>query len=124
MNIVIVVATLFMLFSCKSDLKIKESSFSKSLVAEKFILPAEEGWWNWGMAPIYDDNGKLHVFMSTIPNSGSWIKDSKIVHFTANGPQGPYQFRDTTFSSKASTYHNPQVSKVGDKYVMVYLIKG
>lgn len=114
---------LFMLFSCKKDLTIKESSFVKSLVPGEFILPAEEGWWNWGMSPIYDEDNKLHVFMSTIPNSGSWIKDSKIVHFVADTPKGPYQFVDTTFSSPSATYHNPQVSKVGDRYVMVYLIK-
>ena len=114
---------LLMLFSCKPTVTIKESSFSKSLVPGKFILPAEEGWWNWGMSPIYDEKGKLHVFMSTIPNKGRWIKDSKIVHFTADAPEGPYQFVDTTFSSPTSTYHNPQVSKVGDSYVMVYLIK-
>lgn len=111
------------LFSCKQDLTIKESSFSQSLVPGKFVLPAEDGWWNWGMSPIYDENRKLHVFMSTIPNSGRWIKDSKIVHFVADGVEGPYKFVDTTFSSPSSTYHNPQVSKVGDKYVMVYLIK-
>ena len=123
MHKIIFSITLLMLFSCKQDLTIKESSFSKSLVPGKFILPAEEGWWNWGMAPIYDENEKLHVFMSTIPNSGRWIKDSKIVHFTADKPEGPYTFIDTTFSSKSVTYHNPQVSKVGDRYVMVYLIK-
>ncbi|WP_405563349.1 glycoside hydrolase family protein [Polaribacter sp. Asnod6-C07] len=123
LEIVICSVALLMLFSCKPNLTIKESFFSKSLVPGKFILPAEEGWWNWGMSPIYDENGKLHVFMSTIPNKGRWIKDSKIVHFTADKPEGPYQFIDTTFSSKSSTYHNPQVSKVGDTYVMVYLVK-
>ena len=120
---IIVSLTLLMVFSCKPTLTIKESSFSQSLVAKKYILPAEEGWWNWGMAPIYDDNGKLHIFMSTIPNSGSWVKDSKIVHFTADSPEGPYEFVDTTFSSNSATYHNPQISKVGDTYVMVYLLK-
>lgn len=120
---IIISVSLLMLFSCKPDLTIKESSFSQSLVPGKFMLPAEEGWWNWGMSPIYDENGKLHVFMSTIPNSGRWIKDSKIVHFVADGIEGPYQFVDTTFSSNSATYHNPQVTKVGDRYVMVYLIK-
>ncbi|MBP1840064.1 glycoside hydrolase family protein [Formosa algae] len=109
--------------SAKGDQTIKASSFSKSLVPGNFILEAEEGWWNWGMAPIYDDNEKLHVFMSTIPNKGRWISDSKIVHFTADRPEGPYTFVDTTFSSNSASYHNPQVSKVGDTYVLVYLIK-
>lgn len=109
--------------SCKEDLTISESSFSKSLVAGNYILPAEEGWWNWCMAPIYDEQGKLHVFMSTIPNSGTWNKDSKIVHFTADSPEGPYKFIDTTFASKKAVYHNPQISKVKDTYVLVYLWK-
>jgi len=30
---------------------IEESSFCKSLVPGQYILPAKEGWWNWGMAP-------------------------------------------------------------------------
>jgi hypothetical protein len=115
--------TVLVLFSCKPDLTVKESSFCKSLVPGKFILPAEDGWWNWCMAPIYDETGKLHVFMSTIPYSGSWVRDSKIVHFVADGPEGPYEFVDTTFASSSATYHNPQVSKVGDTYVMVYLVK-
>lgn len=114
---------LMVCFSCKQDLTIKESTFVKSLQAGKFILPAEEGWWNWCMAPIYDEKGKLHVFMSTIPNDGVWNANSKIVHYTANSPKGPYKFVDTTFASNTATYHNPQISKVGDTYVLVYLWK-
>ena len=111
------------LFSCNQDLTIKESSFSKSLIPGKFILEAEKGWWNWCMAPIYDEQGKLHVFMSSIPDSASWTTASKIVHFIADSPEGPYQFVDTTFSSKSASYHNPQISKVGDTYVLVYLLR-
>ena len=116
--------SLLFCFSCTQDLTIKESSFCKSLVPGKYILEAGEGWWNWCMAPIYDEEGKLHVFMSSIPYSGSWITDSKIVHFVADSPEGPYTFVDTTFSSDTATYHNPQISKVGDIYVLVYLGKG
>ncbi|MDW5290141.1 glycoside hydrolase family protein [Formosa sp. PL04] len=115
---------LVFIFSCKQEpLSIKESSFVKSLETGKYILPAEDSWWNWCMAPIYDEQGKLHVFMSTIPKQGSWITDSKIVHFTANSPEGPYTFVDTTFASNNATYHNPQISKVKDTYVLVYLWK-
>ncbi len=102
---------------------IKESSFCKSLVPGKYILDAGDGWWHWCMAPIYDEDEKLHVFMSAIPNAGSWASDSKIVHYMADSPEGPYQFVDTTFASSSASYHNPQISKVGDTYVLVFLLR-
>lgn len=118
-----IIGIILILVSCKQNVTINESSFCKSLVPGKFILEAEEGSWNWCMAPIYDEDGKLHVFISTIPNNGNWTSDSKILHFIADSPEGPYQFIDTTFASNAATYHNPQVSKVADTYVLVYLWK-
>ena len=103
------------------DLTIKESSFCKSLKAGKYILPAKEGWWNWGMAPIYDEEGKLHIFNSCIPYSGSWSRQSVINHYIADSVEGPYRLVKTAFKSDATTYHNPQISKVGDTYVLVFL---
>jgi len=106
-----------------TKIKIKESSFCKSLVPGEYILNAKEGWWNWCMAPIYDEEGKLHVFVSSIPNDGVWSSSSTIVHFVADSPEGPYQFVDTVFSSPTASYHNPQISKVGDTYVLVYMLR-
>ena len=119
------------LFSCdssslkknvKDDSPLTFSKFSKSLEPIKYIIDAEEGVWNWGMAPMYDSKGLLHVFMSVIPNDGSWIKNSKIVHFTAQNPEGPYTFVENSLVSEEASYHNPQISKVGDTYVLVYLL--
>lgn len=118
-----VLAILFFIVSCKKEISIQESSFRKSHVPGDYILEASENWWHWCMAPIYDSSEKLHVFMSAIPNSGSWIKDSKIVHYTATSPKGPYTFVDTTFASNTHSYHNPQVTQVNDTYVLVYLLK-
>ncbi|MDQ8183842.1 glycoside hydrolase family protein [Pelagicoccus sp. SDUM812005] len=73
------------------------------------------------MAPIYDEEGKLHIFNSVIPNDGVWVKDSKIVHWTADSVEGPYTLEGDLFASEHAAYHNPQVSKVGDSYVLVYL---
>lgn len=103
--------------------RIKESSFCKSLVPVKYVLDAGEGWWHWCMAPIYDEDEKLHMFMSAIPNAGSWARNSTIVHYMADSPEGPYQFVDTTFASSSASYHNPQISKVGDTYVLVFLLR-
>ena len=101
---------------------IETSSFCKAHVPGAYVIKAEDGNWNWGMAPIYDDSGKLHVFNSIIPKKGSWIKDSKIGHYTADKPEGPYTFVGLVFASEEASYHNPQISKVDDTYVLVYLL--
>jgi hypothetical protein len=119
-----ILGVLLISFSSTQAQKIKESSFCNSLVPGKYILPAEEGSWNWCMAPIYDEEGKLHMFNATIPNNSSWTRSSKIVHYIADSPEGPYTFVDTTFASDTATFHNPQISKVDDTYVLVYLWRG
>ena len=101
---------------------IAESRFCASLAPGKYILPAKEGWWNWCTAPIYDESGKLHLFVSAIPNNGDWKVDSVIQHFTADSMDGPFELVGIPFASKDTTYHNPQISKIGDTYVLVYLM--
>ena len=103
-------------------LSIEESKFSKAQIPGDFVLKAEKGNWNWGMAPIYDEDGLLHVFNSVIPTNGSWIKTSKIAHYTAEKPEGPYTFVGDVFVSDSASYHNPQISKVDDTYVLVFLL--
>jgi hypothetical protein len=112
----------------EKDQPIRESSFCKSLVPGKYILPAKEGWWNWGMAPIYDEVGKLHIFNSSIPYKGDhgmgyWQSKSIINHYVADSVEGPFELIGTAFSSDKRTYHNPQISKVGNTYVLVFLWK-
>jgi len=106
----------------ENNVKIEISSFSKALKPIKYVLPSEDGVWNWGMAPIYDEKGKLHVFVSIIPHNGNWVKNSKIAHFVADKAEGPYTFVEYSLYSDECTYHNPQVSKVGDTYVLVFLM--
>ncbi|MCM2369581.1 glycoside hydrolase family protein [Aporhodopirellula aestuarii] len=118
----LVVLVLFAFVGQVRSEELEESSFSKSLVPGSYVIPAEEGNWNWGMAPIYDDDGKLHVFNSIIPLNGSWVKNSKIAHYTADKPEGPYTFVEDTFASDEASYHNPQIKKVGDTYVLVFLL--
>ena len=98
------------------------SEFCKDQTPGKFILEGADDEWTWGMAPIYDEKGQLHIFNSVIPHAGSWIRNSKVIHWTADSIEGPYTLEGDVFSSKDASYHNPQISKVGDKYVMVYLL--
>ncbi|MFQ3208928.1 MAG: hypothetical protein ACI9U5_000772 [Colwellia sp.] len=110
----------------KQPYTVKESTFSKTLTPGKFLLPAKEGWWNWGMASIYDEQGKLHIFNASIlykgkKGCGYWLTKCTIVHYVADSMEGPFIRKETVFSSDNLTYCNPQVSKVGDTYVMVFL---
>lgn len=102
--------------------EVKVSSLCEAQIPGDYVLEAEEGTWNWGMAPIYDEEGKLHIFNSIIPKKGSWIRHSKIAHWVADGLDGPYTLVGDVFVSDDASYHNPQVSKVGDTYVLVYLL--
>lgn len=107
---------------CGQAWGIEVSSFCEAQLPGEYILEAEEGSWTWGMAPIYDDDGKLHIFNSVIPSPGSWIKESKIVHWVADKPEGPYTLLGDLFVSDDASYHNPQISKVGNTYVLVFLL--
>lgn len=107
---------------CGQAQGVEMSSFCRAQEPGKYILPAGDDHWTWGMAPIYDDAGKLHIFNSVIPNDGVWSKNSKIVHWTADSVDGPYTLEGDLFASDEAAYHNPQVSKVDDTYVLVFLL--
>ena len=109
-------------FMMASASAIEVSSFCEAQSPGNYILEAQEGEWTWGMAPIYDEDGKLHIFNSVIPDKGSWIKNSKIVHWIADSVEGPYERIGDVFVSEEASYHNPQISKVGDTYVLVFLL--
>jgi len=98
------------------------SDFTKAQSPGKYLLEGEPDEWTWGMAPIYDEDGKLHIFNSVIPNDGNWAKHSKVIHWTADSVEGPYTLVGDLFASDTASYHNPQVSKVGDTYVLVFLL--
>lgn len=115
-------ALLVLGFFSQSAVAIEKSTFVKSLTPGPFILPSPEGAWTWGMAPIYDDAGKIHIFNSIISKKGSWTKNSKISHWVADQPEGPYTLLGDVFVSEKASYHNPQISRVGDTYVLVFLL--
>jgi len=101
---------------------VEESKFVKSLTPGPLILPSEPGSWTWGMAPIYDAAGQVHIFNSIIDKKGSWKENSRIAHWVADQPEGPYTLLGDVFVSDEASYHNPQISKVGDTYVLVFLL--
>ncbi len=94
---------------CARAFGIEVSSFCKAQVPGVYILPAEDGTWTWGMAPIYDEKGKLHIFNSIIPETGSWIRHSKIAHWVADQPEGPYTLVGDLFACDEASYQTNEI---------------
>ena len=104
-----------------------EDSWLTACLASKgtYILEAQDSV-VWGCAPIYDKNGKVHVFYSTWSNDGSWLYSSKIAHAVADHPEGPYTKLGLALDSREDnwdrhTIHNPSIYHIDDKYVLLYI---
>ncbi len=106
---------------------LEESWFSRSLADKGTIVLQEDDYTVWGCSPIYDDEGKVHVFYSRIPKDGSWLVNSQIGHAVADHPEGPYEILGTIMEGRGEGYwdansiHNPSVYRVDGKYVMLYI---
>lgn len=104
------------------------SDFSKRLEPVGRILE-EEGYFVWCCAPIYDDEGKVHVFYSRWKKEygmGGWISKCEIAHAVADKPEGPYKYVETTLAPRpgffdATTCHNPTIHKVDGRYWIFYM---
>jgi hypothetical protein len=110
-----------------SDDKHLESDFSRRLEPVGRILE-EEGWNVWCVAPIYGDDGKVHVFYSRWKGSfNNWVSRSEVAHAVADSPEGPYKTVGVALSGRGGdafdswAIHNPTIHKVGDRYVMFYM---
>lgn len=104
----------------------KDSWLTGCLAEEgTFILESKDSV-IWGCAPIYDDEGKLHVYYSTWPCDGSWLYNCEIAHAVADRPEGPYKRLGTIISGREGkwdchTIHNPSVYRIDGKYVLLYI---
>lgn len=110
----------------KPDLE--ESWFSRSLADRGKLVICEDDYVVWGCSPIYDDQGKIHVFYSRWPKTGgAWLVNSEIAHAVADHPEGPYELRGTILSGRGTDFwdahsiHNPSVYRVDGKYVLMYI---
>ena len=105
-------------FYCFSqDIFLEESWFSKSLAKKGTRILETPDWKVWGCSPIYDENGKVHVFFSRWKNppKGNWLINSEVAHAVANKPEGPYEVLGTVLKGRggnfwdSNTVHNPSV---------------
>jgi beta-xylosidase len=105
------------------------SDFCRSVQPRNHILETE-GYYVWCVAPIYGDDGKVHVFYSRWPaqyKMGGWIHKSEIAHAVADRPEGPYTYVSTVLAPRgagywdATTCHNPHIQKVDGMYYLFYM---
>jgi hypothetical protein len=88
-----------------------------------------EGWYVWCVAPIYGQDGKVHVFYSRWKASkgmGGWLRGSEIAHAVADKPEGPYRFVETVLAPRpgywdATTCHNPHIHYLDGRYYLFYM---
>lgn len=106
----------------------KISDFSKKLQPIGRILESE-GYYVWCCAPVFDKEGKVHVFYSRWPEKykmGGWIHKSEIAHAVADKPEGPYTYVETVLAPRpgyfdATTCHNPHMQYVDGTYYLFYM---
>ena len=100
------------------------NNFRDSLAPIGFVL-SEPDYHIWCNAPIYDEAGKLHLFVSRWPIKETfgkgWHTACEIAHYTADSPRGPYTFVETVLkgsgqdgSWRRDAPHNVTVVKLPD----------
>ena len=110
-------------------------TFRSSLVPKGFVL-TEDGWHIWCNAPIYNEQGKVHLFVSRWPVKDTfgvgWHTTCEIAHYQSDKPEGPYTFVDTVLrgsgiegSWRKDGTHNVTVVKLPDhRYAMLFIANG
>jgi len=83
----------------------------------------------WGASPLCD-GGKTHLYAARWPEANvdpAWRKSSEVAHYVAHTPEGPFGFSDVVLTgtgrdtSDRFAPHNPEVLKVGNTYVLLYI---
>ena len=102
------------------------ATFCNSLGEGTRIL-ADQDWYVWDCAPIYGDDGKVHVFIGRWPRRtgmGGWTHAAEIAHAVADDPRGPYQVLGPVLQGAPGDWdesiYNPTVHQVGNRYVLFY----
>jgi hypothetical protein len=95
------------------------------------VAVEEEGYHVWGSSPVVGPEGKTHLFVARWPLSSTfngWLTHSEIAHYQGDRPEGPFEFKEVVIkgSGKKGDWdfespHNPNVQKVGERYVLTYI---
>ncbi|MGJ8649024.1 MAG: glycoside hydrolase family protein [Opitutaceae bacterium] len=95
------------------------------------IAVEEPGYHVWGSSPIIGPEGKTHLFVARWPLSSTfngWLTHSEIAHYQGDDPEGPFEFQEVIVQGSGQegdwdfgAPHNPNVQKVGERYVLTYI---
>lgn len=108
------------------------SNFHHSLVPKGFVL-SEPDWHIWCNAPVWDDQGTLHLFVSRWPVKDTfgigWHTSCEIAHYKAARPEGPYSYVSTVLkgssvegSWRKDGTHNVTVVRLPDgRWAMLFI---
>ena len=85
----------------------------------------------WGCSPVVGDDGKVHLFGACWDGQFNlgWRTNSRIVHYVADKPQGPFKFVEVVYKGEHKEKGqwnyagicNPCIKKVDDKYVLLFI---
>lgn len=104
------------------------SDFSKRLRPLGRILEIP-GSFVWCNSPIYDPEGKVHVFFSRWDDKygmGGWINRCEIGHAVARNAESPFEVVGPVLSPRsgffdATTCHNPHIQFFDGTYFLFYM---
>lgn len=117
------------LYSQHEQHKAKNSFIAENL-EWKGVAVQDENYSIWGCAPIQGDDGKTHLFVARWPEKNvdpAWRKSSEIAHYVSDNPEGPFKFSEVAIKGTGKETwdkyapHNPEIKKVGDTYVLLYI---
>lgn len=92
----------------------------------------EPGYDIWGSSPVRGNDGKIHLFSARWPSSikftVGWRYNSEIAHYISDKPDSPFKFKEIVLSTekdgkgwKTTGFHNPNIRKIGNQYVLVFI---
>lgn len=126
----IIILTFLQIGAAQRQSPSPEPSFIAQNLEWKGIAIQDENYTIWGCAPIEGEDGKIHLFAARWPEKNvdpAWRKSSEIAHYVADRPEGPFTFSDVAIKGTGENTwdkyapHNPEIKKVGDQYVLLYI---
>ncbi len=98
------------------------------------MVNTETGYHLWGSSPIIGEDGKVHLFTARWPSKKGarvngftpyWKIDGEVAHYVGDSETGPFHFSDIAARTESGNFfspHNPNIRKIGDQYVLVFIV--